>query len=129
MKNLSKIMFVAALAASFSLVNQASAQYRAVGDDGIAASPKVREMLDQRKAAANTPAAPTVVVTQTTHKSITASPRATELLERNTVVSTPAVVSTSGGYQPTGSDGITASPKARQMIDEQHKQFMVAPLK
>ena len=36
-------------------VTQARAQYRAVGNDGIAASPKVRQMLDEQKLSAPKP--------------------------------------------------------------------------
>jgi hypothetical protein len=35
MKNLNRILFAAALAAIFSLANNASAQYKPTGDDGI----------------------------------------------------------------------------------------------
>jgi len=42
-------------------LTQAGARYRAVGDDGIAASPKVRQMVDERKrSSAKAPAAATV---------------------------------------------------------------------
>jgi len=43
--------------AAFTFVHAASAQYKAVGDDGIAASPKVRQILHERKASA-TPVLP-----------------------------------------------------------------------
>ena len=36
------------------LASAANAQYKPVGDDGIAASPKVRQMLNERKASATT---------------------------------------------------------------------------
>jgi hypothetical protein len=45
-------MFATAIAA-FALVGTANAQYKAVGDDGIAASPKVRQALNERAASAN----------------------------------------------------------------------------
>jgi hypothetical protein len=48
MKNLNNILFVAAVAASSSLANNGSAQYKPTGDDGITASPKLRQQLDQR---------------------------------------------------------------------------------
>jgi hypothetical protein len=33
------------------------------------------------------------------------------------------------GYRPTGTDGITASPKVRQMLDERRQVIEIAPLK
>jgi hypothetical protein len=45
-------MFITAIAA-FALVGAANAQYKAVGDDGIAASPKVRQALNERAASAS----------------------------------------------------------------------------
>lgn len=50
MTKLNQILFTVAVAGTITLANSASAQYRAVGDDGIAASPKLREQLDQRNA-------------------------------------------------------------------------------
>jgi len=50
-----KIALAAVALAALALASTASAQYKAVGDDGIAASPKVRQMLNERKASA-TPA-------------------------------------------------------------------------
>lgn len=40
--------------AVLALASPANAQYKPVGDDGIAASPKVRQMLNERKASAIT---------------------------------------------------------------------------
>ncbi len=46
----SNLLLVATTAAALAFAGSAGAQYKAVGDDGIAASPKVRQMLDERKA-------------------------------------------------------------------------------
>ena len=53
MKNLNLMVMVAAVAAMFTLTTSAKAQ--AVGDDGIAASPKLRQFLNERKTVASTP--------------------------------------------------------------------------
>jgi ssDNA-binding Zn-finger/Zn-ribbon topoisomerase 1 len=45
-------LFATAIAA-FALAGAANAQYKAVGDDGIAASPKVRQALNAQAASAN----------------------------------------------------------------------------
>lgn len=138
MKNLNKITMVAALAAMFGLSNQASAQYRPTGDDGIAASPKLRQQLDERKRVASA-SAPSAEVASVGYKptgddGITASPKARQMLnERKMAASTPSSATpavASVGYQATGADGITASPKLRQQLNERSGQMiMVAPLK
>ncbi len=43
-----RLVIVTSIAAAAMFVTPSSAQYRAVGDDGIAASPKVRQMLNER---------------------------------------------------------------------------------
>lgn len=134
-KKFNKIMLVAALAASFSVADNARAQYQPVGDDGIAASPKLREQLNERKHVANAPS--TTVASAgyqaTGDDGITASPKLRQMLdERKSVASTPSSAVASVGYKPTGADGITASPKLRQQLDERNKEwptYMVAPLK
>ena len=50
-----KIVLAAVLLAALASAGTASAQYKPVADDGIAASPKVRQMLNEQKASA-TPA-------------------------------------------------------------------------
>jgi hypothetical protein len=135
MKNLNKIVIIAALAASFGLANRASAQYQVVGDDSIAASPKVRQMLDQRSEASCCTASTLVasgasVGYQAGTGGIAASPKVRlALTSKQSIGSAPSTAFASPGYQATSADGITASPKVRQQLDEQHVQFMVAPLK
>ena len=55
MKNTNHLVILTAVALLLASAAPSKAQYRPVGDDGIAASPKVRQMLYERKAAA-TPA-------------------------------------------------------------------------
>jgi len=141
MKNLNKMTLVAALTAIFSLANQASAQssvgYRPTGDDGITASPRLRQQLDERKHVATVTSATVASVgyKPTGDDGITASPKVRQMLDaRKAAESTPSTGYTavaSVGYQPTGPDGITASPKLRQQLNEHagQSQFMIAPLK
>ena len=133
MKNLNKILFATVLAATFSLARNASAQYKPTGDDGITASPKVRQMLNERAAATRVASAtPSVTVTyRNPADGVTASPKVRQMLaERKVVVSgTPSAEVASAGYRATGADGITASPKLRQQLDERTTQVMIAPLK
>ncbi len=133
MKNLNKVLFAAAIAATMSLANNASAQYKPTGDDGITASPKVRQMLNEREAATFV-ASTTPSVTITYHNpadGVTASPKVLQMLaERKVVVSgAPPTELAVAGYQPTGADGITASPKLREQLDEHSAPIIIAPLK
>jgi hypothetical protein len=57
----SNLVLAATAIAALTLAGSAGAQYKAVGDDGIAASPKVRQMLNERKASAT----PTIAVAPT----------------------------------------------------------------
>jgi hypothetical protein len=142
MKTMNKILFVAALGITVGLANHASAQYQAVGDDGIAASPRVRQQLNERKAARPAtatiakPASPTVASVgygASRDDGIAASPKVRQMLnERKAVVSASSAVSevASAGYRATGADGITASPKLRQQLNERTSpQIIIAPLK
>ncbi len=133
MKNLNKILFATAFAASLSLAQNASAQFQSTVDDGIAASPKVRQMLNERAAATRLQATtPTVTVTYVNPAAgVTAPPKTLQMLaERKVVVSgTPSTEIATVGYRPTGDDGITASPKHRQQLGERGPTLMVAPVK
>lgn len=139
MKQINKTLVVAALAALFGLANSASAQnsvsYWATGEDGITASPKIRQFLNERKKAPSTTATASTTVASVGYRAtgedgITASPKLRQfLIERKTVPSEPSTAVASVGYRATGNDGITASPKQRQILDEHRKAFQVAPLK
>jgi hypothetical protein len=133
MKNLNKITLVAAFAAIFSLANQASAQYKHIGEEGIAASPRLQQMLNERKHVAGAPTVTFALVgyRPTGDDGITASPKLRQMLdERRTVASAPSTAVASVGYVATGADGITASPRLRQQMNERGMPvFMIAPLK
>ena len=55
-----RIVLLTATAITAMFVTQAGAQYRALGDDGIAASPKVRQVLDERARSTSKPKATTM---------------------------------------------------------------------
>ena len=133
MKNLSRVLSVAAVAATLSLANNASAQYKPTGNDGIAASPKVRQMLNERAAAWASVSVPAATVTYRTPalEGVTASPKVRQMLaERKGGVSgASAVEVATAAYRPTGTDGITASPKLREQLNERSAPILIAPLK
>jgi len=147
------ILVIAAVAASVGLADHAVAQYRADSCDGIAASPKVRQMMEDKR----TPAVPNedVVVQNGSDVYVPAptgriepAPQSPPPPPPETVPppppGAPPVVETYGTYQPTygyvdaeacapvgyqatGPDGIAASPKVRKQIDEQHPALVVLP--
>ncbi len=135
MKNSNKILFAAALAATLGLAGNASAQYKPTGDDGITASPRVCQMLNEREASARVsgmiPSAVVAVEPSGAPEGLAASPRVRQMLAKpKTATATgPAAEVTSAGYYPTGPEGITASPRLRQQLTERGTPFMVAPLK
>src|SRR5262245_756430 len=117
MKTLNRILSAAILVTTMSLANSASAQYKINEADGIAASPRTRQMLNEQKASAKAAAVTPRNQTSTTLASndgIAASPKTRQTLDeqkKNSAVkySSTAVASTT--YNPTGADGITASPR------------------
>ena len=92
MKNQYRIVIAAATAAVALIATSASAQYRAVGDDGIAASPKVRQMLDERaRSAAVSPSTRSVAYRAVGDDGIAASPKLRQMMAerpRSTVATT-----------------------------------------
>lgn len=85
--------------ASKALPATQSVGYQATGSDGITASPKYRQVLNEQYA------------------------------QVDAQLNNPQVTYTSVAYRATGDDGITTSPKNRQFLDEHKSTIQVAPLK
>lgn len=133
MKNLNLALLTAA---AIGLAYTSNAQYRPTGDDGITASPRVRQMLNERAASARLAPQATVAKTELQKSAPTRSIAASPKLQQMLAESRPAVHTTpsnsefvTSGYQPTGKDGITASPRTRQQLNERNQTIMVAPVK
>ena len=128
MKNSNRLLIAAAALALFASAGQIKAQSQAVGDDGIAASPKVRQMLNKRKASAVAPQEVTInqSVPQAT---IAASPKVQQMRNERMPAPVLPVSPETTSYRATGSDGITASPKVRAKLDERKQTVEIAPLK
>jgi hypothetical protein len=131
MKNTNRFLVAAAVFALFASAGQAKAGGTdSCCDDGIAASPKVRAMLDERKARCCTPQTQVTTYGTTTRQAdITASPKVQQMRRESAPASVVAVSTETVGYTPTGSDGITASPKVRAALDERRQTVEIAPLK
>src|SRR5215471_10771809 len=100
-------------------------QYKPTGDDGITASPRLRQALNERKASTGAAVmVPTVMVRAAPGDvPIAASPRLQQsMAERGSMVVTHGnVVVTSTTTAP--SDGIAASPKLREQLNERAPAF------
>lgn len=134
MKNIKVILSIAALGGMFGFSQQVSAQYLAVGSDGIAASPKGRQMLKQTRTVQSAPSATGAPVGYSAVGSdgMAASPKARQVLEASrTVASAPSTPVVSVGYSASGADGLAASPKGRAQLNESSGRIplMVAPAK
>lgn len=134
MKNTNLILILTAAVALLASTSQGKAQYRVADNDGIAASPKLRQFLSERgkpmvKGARSTEVA-LVGYRATGVDGITASPKLRQFInDSRGVESTPSTVIAKVGYRATGDDGITASPKYRQFLDEHKGAYQIAPLK
>src|SRR5947209_6634946 len=140
MKKLNRFGIVAGAALLFASASGSYAQSQLTGDNGTAASPKVRQMLEERKAtrsAALNPMSASEVTSSTEPccttsdgRQIAASPKVQQMLAEHRVVKSATTGSSSevAGYKATAEDGITASPKLRQMLNERQPAVQVAPL-
>ena len=131
MKIINSLVILAGATLLLASAGQSKAQYQPIGDDGIAASPKVRQMLNERRAIPAAMGGAEVPGYQIVGEAgIAASPKVRQMLNEEEVAArTPASGAQAAGYKPTGDDGITASPKLRQILDEQKGAFEIAPLK
>ncbi len=137
MKNINRFLVAAAALALFASTSQARADGSSACcstasccNDGIAASPKVRAMLDERCRNKCAPAdQATVRSTVTTQTAIAASPKVQAMLDAQRTAPTQPTGPAYAGYRPVGDDGIAASPKLRQMLDERRQMVEIAPLK
>ncbi len=134
MKNTNMLLILTAVAGLLASTSQSNAQYRATGDDGITASPKLRQFLNEsgKRMVKGTPAPAVVSVSYraTGRDGITASPKLRQFIDDSRgVASTGPTVVVKVGYRPTGDDGITASPKLRQFLNERNGAYQIAPLK
>ena len=80
MKIRTQILLLAVITTGFTLATQAQAQYRAVGEDGIAASPKVRQMLNDAKRSSGSDSSRVVAYQAVGEDGISASPKFRQML-------------------------------------------------
>jgi len=130
MKNTPRFLIAGAVLALFASAGQARAGGTAsCCDDGIAASPKVRAMLDERKARCCAAQTQATYRTTTPQTDIAGSPKVQQMRSERTPAAVRQVTTETAGYRPAGADGIAASPKVRQQLDERRQTVEIAPLK
>jgi hypothetical protein len=129
MKNTHRFLIVGAAVALIASASQAKAGTGPCCDDGIAASPKVRAVLDERCKSNCAVPAQLTVTTITPQAQIAASPKVQQMRNERATVAVVGVAAETASYSPTGADGIAASPKVRAMLNERAPATQIAPLK
>lgn len=131
MKNTKQNLLAGTVTALAILAGQAFAQSQMSGPNGIAASPRLRAMLNERPAPASfvvsTRQAPSSW--SSSQDTLAASPRLRSMLpasQNSTIAPSPVVVVQSPSRV---SDNLAASPRLRSQLEERSMQFQVAPLK
>ncbi len=128
---MNRILLAATITIVLGPLNHAAAQAQMSGPNGLAASPKVRQMLSERPAKSSeaTVAAPVTQARNQRTSALAASPKVQQMMQDNaksTVADATAnVVASNRGNV----DGIAASPKVRAQMDERSVRFQIAPLK
>jgi hypothetical protein len=92
--------------------------YRTTGDDGIAASPRLRQQMDDRRAMQTAMGGSEIAVSAGTSGKVS-STQGTYMVHNEQRVVTPNYEwQNTGSYKTTGNDGIAASPRLRQMMND-----------
>src|SRR5438105_9895185 len=91
MKKMNYTIIAAAAGLLIGSAGQVDAQSQAVGDDGIAASPKLRQMLNERQARTAAPVLPAEVTTYQggTSEDLAASPKVQHMRSEEKAVGAP----------------------------------------
>ena len=129
MKNSARFLIAAAALTLLVSGSQAWAGPSSCCKDSIAASPKVRAMLDERNANCCATQQKVVTTTITSQATLAGSPKVQQMRRERPMTTAGLEGSEVAGYKATGSDGITASPKVRAMLDERRQTVEIAPLK
>jgi len=105
----------------------ANAEFRTYPDDGIAASPKVRAQLNERKRRYVATPMVVVVTKRRAPANLAASPKQKQRLAEQSEVWVLGV--TTPSTTAPVNDGIAASPKVRSQMNGHAERFEIAPVK
>jgi hypothetical protein len=130
MKMTTKVLIAIAAAVTLIPAAQATAQHQPGGQDGVAASPKLRQALEEHRAVAPSQNIHALASAPAARQyKIAASPRLqqqlTENKPRSGAVAGIEVASTTTRVD----DGIAASPKVREQLRSTQPSFQIAPRK
>ena len=131
MKRKALVVMLVAGGLFLGVASKGKAQYEPVGEDGIAASPKLRQQLNERQAAPVFQGGGEAMVYESTRQgAVAASPKVSEMLAEQNPTMHPAaeVEPRIVGYRPVGNDGIAASPKLREQLNEREAAVQIAPV-
>ena len=123
MKTMNRVLAAAAVAAVLGISSTVRAQALAVGDDGIAASPKVRAQMNERA----------VKTSGVVDKDLRVAPLSTAaspkvVAQREALAKTATTTAVASTTTPA-KDGIAASPRVRTQMNERGETFEIAPVK
>lgn len=113
MKRLNRILLVVATATGLGLATSALAQLQTGSNDGIAASPKVRQMMNEHKAAGAVVATPMRTATPKAcceEQSLAASPKVRQMLGETPKCCVRAGVETKAAAGTKAEHGMAVSP-------------------
>jgi hypothetical protein len=121
MKTLNRVLIAAAVAAVLGVSSSVRAQSQMVGNDAIAASPKLRAQMNER-----------AKISGVVDKDIRVAPLSTAASPK-VVAEREALTKPAGAaVAPTkakATDGIAASPRLRQQMNERPEAVEIAPVK
>jgi hypothetical protein len=122
MKTINRILFLAATTTGLAFTFPALA-----GGPEIAASPKVRQMLNDRAAVVSAPTSTSSTADRGTSDNLAASPKVQQVLSSRPTPRAASTMETATVSRPN--DGIAAPPKLREQLNERSMQFQIAPIK
>jgi len=131
MKNMNRILLAAVVTVALGSLSQVAAQSQMSGPNGLAASPKVRQALGERPVppVLSAPKALPVSSIRAYAPALAASPRVQQMLRDNAKSAVAAGSEVVVASNLGNSDGIAASPKLREQLNERPMRFQIAPLK
>jgi hypothetical protein len=134
MNSLTKFFITSVAMSALLPAFQVHAQYRPTGEDGITASPRLRQMLNERPAVSRSGSASSdpVLVSGSTRDGIVASSRVNPQItqRKGNITLPPSTDSALASTTKAPNDGIAASPKLRQQMRDHSAppQVEIAPI-
>jgi hypothetical protein len=130
MKIINRILKAGTMVAALTLVAGAQAGHQVICEDGVVASPKVRQMLNDRQPILAADGRGAASYEPRSAAAPFAPPKVRQMAnERVTFDAPPAPVDVIVSYRAQGPDGITASPKVREQLESGPVTIEIAPVR